>query len=1141
MILGSGKQQFRKFAREMRAFVATAMVAFLVLGCIENSPGSKNAASKSSGGSSSSGSSGTVTTPLETQCSIFKNNTNDYNVCLTCKQSLCPCTEYYPNSSTCKATNINVCSVNDTLLVACVHDNITSTGGACTGLKCGDNQVADFTNCACKDATPPTTIGPAPGHDDQSTPYMEPGFFISNRYCSAADTSTSISYPIAPVKHACLLSNAGTGSPVGFSGQAPIYTNQAPANVFNDVGYVRWDLALDASQYPSFLPLDQRLAYTGTTSTILGSMSMYYQLKPNTVLTENTVKFNDCVEHFSGSNSTAGGTGTNSTNNQCDLRTAIGSTNDAQWTPAAIDIAITTASSYSGTAKLEQVSLNGNSANANITNFAPNGNPGAKYSTVSNVSTKYGMGKLDVGRTFLNDGANFDFTRDETCVVGTGDGCGTGLISNVGYYKYTWGPLTVKRTNVVGDYATGSVTGRIAVNMNLGYTPASLAESSALSPEGILGRVTTRDCSTSAVPNPCVVTGVYRAPGGAVMSQSYSNRFTTSRQASSVASLPTGITAVSTPKIIEDTSQLAVEPVTGATYVPPARLRAFVRAADGNIYMSRFKNGSWNSWLSLGRPWICDPSGGGGSGALCDNATQPAAYRPFNSGAYADMPSVFDAGATIQPNNGLSIAGEPVVASYMDTSLGANNGTKGYIAVFVRVSHLKSTRGTAILPGGNGFTYGPYHNAVFYTVAAVATAAISNSATPYFDNISNWSQWMPVMDDDENIMRIQGNPTAFIVKKGTGAGAANEVRAYVLGTAAPGLHPPIAPSVARNTNGAASIAINAGWYNYGNSIVRSSLLLDSPIDNFENTSGVYASNVGSRTRWGDFQQTHLDGTVSSNNGFDAAIVSDWTWAPVDPTSASGTDLSNFTSIRIFATAYTTARMRSVAGETGVSPFSFTNRNIYYHEFTFANAATSRLTASCDGVYNVATAATAGPLDLVHSDSNAIYNYPGFFGSVFPINLGDHPRAGLSTMASPGAAGVATNAMFLFGRAVCPNKSCDVVNPSVGYMTVRSTSECAGATDDDFKVFLSGLSRTHDVTVPTVTNEASERLIQQAYSSSDVIPIHSKALDVASSDVPVYFIYRSPSGQISNGFWSSRQNATTGSKIFSLGTVGGLTN
>lgn len=1093
-------------------------MAFCVVGCLSNGTNGKSASTTSSGSRSfSSTTVGGTTTSSDSQCTVFSNNANDLATCVSCKQSLCPCTTYFPNSNTCQTTDISACTVSETLLVACVHENVRSAGGSCTGLKCGDNQVADFVNCVCKDATPPSSIGAAPGQGDQSSPYMEPGFFIGNRFCEAASTTPTPTY--TPVAHQCLLDNHGASTDNGVvaggailnKGTPPKHVTQAPVNVFTDVGYLRWDLGLDASQFSPFLPLNEKLAFTASQSTIVGTASMYYQLKPNTTLSSTSLNWADCVEHFSGRSPGGGLTGEVSTDNFCNARSGVGTLH----APEAVSVTVSKNNEYSGTAKLEFMSLNGNSSNANVTAFSQPGNLKLNLtsSSTSAFGTNFGMAKTDGGRTALNAASPFDFSTDTTYDAGT-DGA-TGLFSNIGYYKYTWGPLRVKKITNPSDTASTSVTGSVALNVNLGYSPISVVQSSAMSPEGIVGNVATRDCSSSATPSPCVVTGVYRAPGGGIITQSYSPRFPGSRQASNVDALPAGISMVSTPKIIEDVSQMANEPATTST-VTPARLRVFARGADGNIYMSRFFGGRWADWLSLGRPWACDPNAGSGTGTQCDGANLPAAYRAYNSDNYSALnaPSVWDNTVTTQidKNNGISIASEPVVASYMitDTALvPAGNGVKGYIAVFVRVSQLKSLEGATAFPAGQGKSYGPYHNAVFYTVAAVSSPPITNSTTPYFDSVGNWSQWQPVLDSTGDVMRIQGNPTALITRNA----ANNEVRAYVFGTEAPGLHPPIAPKQATNTSAilGAAVAIQPGWYNYGNMLVFTSLRLDDPASSYENASGNYSTNIG-RASWATFGRYLVDtgaapGVLNSDR---IAITSDWTWAPVDP--GAGAITAN-TSIRLFASAYSNLTMTSgAAGESGVSPYLYTDRRIYYVEFTYT-AVGNRLTASCRGTYNPSSG-----------------NFLGFVGNVNAVNLGDHARAG--TIGSPGQ----NNSMFIFGRAPCPTKACDNVNPSVAYMTVNSQTECPGTIGDSFKMFFSGLSRTGPA-----TDSTSDRTVQQVYTSSDVIPIYSKALDVNNADVPIYFFFRNASGKISNGIWNSKNGAIEGTQQFFVGPSGTLTN
>ena len=99
--------------------------------------------------------------------------------------------------------------------------------------------------------------------------------------------------------------------------------------------------------------------------------------------------------------------------------------------------------------------------------------------------------------------------------------------------------------------------------------------------------------------------------------------------------------------------------------------------------MSRFESGTWNPWLSLGRPWVCDPGI-----AECSNLTDAASgsnlapvYQPIKPIAgsnpaimlgyftqNSNNPNLSNGVDTDSINDGLSIASEPVVASYMDNN-----------------------------------------------------------------------------------------------------------------------------------------------------------------------------------------------------------------------------------------------------------------------------------------------------------------------------------------------------------------------------------------------------------------------------------------------------------------------------------------
>ncbi|MBI3544137.1 MAG: hypothetical protein HY075_12775, partial [Deltaproteobacteria bacterium] len=617
-----------------------------------------SASSAGSGGTSAISTTTKTNTPLGTavsqlpttdpQCTIFANNAHDLAACLGCKQILCPCAQVDPLRPTvCLDTNQIACTADINQLVQCVHDNTNSGGAGGAGqcsVKCGTGQVADFAACVCRDATPSTSVGPAPGFEDTGTPYLEPGFVVGDRFCPPLDVGTAQS--------SCLLEanipgqgGGATPQPLNL-GVPPRYAQQAPANVYPDVGYLRWDLALDASQYGPAYTLAQRKPFLGTWASFPFTPSMYFQLKPDTQLANpnNSVNFRDCVEHFSGFkiDPTAVPPFTVAISSSSECQNDGSSGNFGTHNPTSVFLTTSNGSanvsnSKNGVATVPNISANGAVANPNLITFDDKANP--------KMLTAIGLNKDVTGVGLSDDGP--DVQRS-----------GTGLFSNIGYYKYTWGPILVNRTPAAGSstapvaLASATVSGRVAINMNLGFAPASMIESSAASPLSVTSSVTTRDCTVNSNPFPCVTTIAYRAAGGGVLSQSLSPAFATNHLSSTVMALPTGVTAVSSPKIIEDTSQLDV---TVGHVTMPARLRTFVRGDDGNIYMTRFENGKWFPWLSLGRPWSCSP-GACGSGAV---STLPIVYQPQMD------PSIGYTGAV---NDGLSIVGEPVVVSLMSTN-----------------------------------------------------------------------------------------------------------------------------------------------------------------------------------------------------------------------------------------------------------------------------------------------------------------------------------------------------------------------------------------------------------------------------------------------------------------------------------------
>ncbi|MBI3555093.1 MAG: hypothetical protein HY074_02365 [Deltaproteobacteria bacterium] len=685
--------------------VMFALFGLLAAGCPN---GAGSGAGTTTSGSSNSSTAGKVSPTLGTttttkttstptsdpQCTVFQNTPKDLTACIGCKQTLCPCTVPDPTQKSGCAiggTDISGCTVDLNQLVQCVHNNLAAAGGPCVGLKCGDGQIADFNACLCRDALPSVSIGPAPGQDDTGTPYLEPGFFVSERFCSAntvraSNANLATSVP-TPNLGACLLDLSGgnTGSTPD-PGTPPTYGQQAPANVFADVGYLRWDLGVDASQYSPGFAIRESKSFTGTWATFPVTLSMYYQLKPNTLATSTTVKVTDCAEHFSGFNLPSSTTFTLSSDTDCDIARPD---NFGARAPKSVPLLPNGAT---GTAQVPNISINGTSANKNELAYSATGilpafqvNPaGGEVLNTGPDGTGFGLAKEISNNGGAGGAGGIGISPVLASPAGTDTTAttGTAMLSNIGYYKYTWGPFQVNRPPLTngtngGPAGSGTVSGRIAVNMNLGYNPLSAVESSALSQDSVTGALQTRDCGVASVPFSCIITTAYRSPGGGVLSQSFAPVFTNTHSASTVMALPEGVTAVSTPRIIEDVSQLDV--TTGRIH-SPARLRTFVRANDGNIYMSRFENATWHPWMSLGRPWMADPNTatfltlthglappylpitGYGSGT---NPGVTAAWPLGNATASSLLAGEYNQGGGNQ-NNGLSIAGEPVVASFMD-------------------------------------------------------------------------------------------------------------------------------------------------------------------------------------------------------------------------------------------------------------------------------------------------------------------------------------------------------------------------------------------------------------------------------------------------------------------------------------------
>ncbi len=1017
-----------------------------LVGCFDARPKSLGA-NASTATAAKVGGTSTTSNNYDSQCTVFVNNSRDYSTCISCKNSL---------------------GTSDiTRIAECVHSNNTATGGTCLGLRCSENQTPDFTSCVCKDATPATTIGSPPGFDDQLTPYMEPGFFIGDRFCSPPENATSTSY-----YENCLRASGGSSPNLAL----PKHTTQTPINVHQDVGYIRWDLGMDASQYSPSVPLTVLRSFKGSNSTLSGNVSMFFQLKPNTQLgmsNGTTVSWMDCVEHFSGYLS--GATTYYSTQNRCDPR-SIGAMAAPNPRSVAFTLYSASSSSISGRAVLERISMNGSAANSNLTTLSTSDNPVLNMtSSGSDTSANFGLAKLNNGAVAWPSSAN------------------TGLFSNIGTYKYTWGPLGVRRPSGSSDIASGVVSGRIALNTNLGYTPVSAVDSTAFSPDAINGSLTSRVCYDTGVTSPaspCAVTAVYRSSGGGVLYQTFTPQFQNSNHASPIGTLPSGITAVSTPKVIEDKSQLIPNIQTR-----PARLRTFVRASDGSIYMSRGENNSWSAWVSLGRPFVAANAAVANDGSSGPFSFLNRVYWPYtNIFAQAvdpDLPDPYVGGA----NDGISIAGEPVVVTWLNQADILATGSTPHrqvIAIFVRVSQLNSSTGA----------FGAYHNAVFYTFGVSRSETAATSVTTLdLDNLANWSRWMPVRRDAAPL-RIQGNPLVLISDLIGGASTGAPI-VYLFGTSNTSLHPPIAP----NNSDLTHTAIADNWYNYTRTIRRTSLDFSTYV-----TAGTLLSTITAPLNWRTFDDYTVGDAV-----VEYGINSDLTAAPLVTVAGARSGY-----IRLFAM---TISAHSAPTGSAKSPGTYT-KTIHSFNYQFTAPGTSGLTQTCSRAYTFASSGTQR-----------------FVGTPWPINIGyentarSYATSFLNAYVDPSNGRESTGyPLLLFGRGLCRSaRSCDPVNPSVAYHASRETEDATDAcpTAASTAIYYAG-------DVSAAADISTYPLLPQ-YITSDVIPVYSSALDEASNDVPIYLFTRGQDGRVVHGIWDSRNSGATGSPYFRFFTRGGFTN
>lgn len=1033
----------RKMSRGVRLSVILIAACAALAGC-EDRP--KAISSTSSGSSSSSSAATSTTSAASVSCAIFSTNSRDYQLCLGCVTS--------------------TGSADLTTLAKCVHSNSGSTGGAaCAGLACGSGQTPDFAACKCVDSAPPTTFAGTPGQDDTSTPYLQAGFSIGNRYCTNANNRNPVD---------CFwVVGGGTGN-------QPTDITFPPLNVFTDVGYMRWDLSLDNSQYPAYISEKNgaddlsAIPFVYSSATMPGNFSFSYQLKPNTVLAStnsSTVDWCDCVEHYSGF-------GTSMTTPSSCLTSA----NVCSSTAASLTLA---SSNYSGTAELAKVSMNGAAANLNLTYLSSDKNDSAVRDTVVPASLLVDKGIAK---------------KNSTDAYGR-----TGLFSNIGYYKYTLGPFSVARPgSTTTAIASGSVTGQIAINANLGFNPASTVESTAFAPDAVSSHtVASRACTDST--DPCVVTVLYRTTGGAVNYQSFSPKFTS--HISARGTLPSGVTAVGTPKVIQDTANLT------SSLTTPARLRAFVRAADGNIYMSKGVNGAWSPWMNLGRPWTAP-------NAYPTSSTAPApVYWAFTNNLTlaqgwpdADGDQTPPPGGTMNQNDGISIVGEPTVAYYEE----ASSPGKAMIVIAVRVSQ--------ILYDG---TPGSYHNSVFMTIGR------QTSTSSTFDNANNWTRWIPVQAGG-TLLKIQGNPLLFVNDIDTSSAGP---RAYIFGTklaektmtgVTTNLHPPIAPDNTDKdvyttktcpTFNVGTCAYESGtknWFSYGYELVYGVVNLNGHFSGttFNCTTDATCNNVITWT---------LPPAASSSTG---VFISDWTGVVhstnhirVFANTLAGYN-SDGTNSDCTAAGRTWLRAPITEVYSDVCGYGQDRTYVTWYEYTFSGGGLAATTPASGTYPKTNFVGSVYPVDVA---PNGIYRY------TTPSNI--HVKTYIDPIATSTKARIA-----LFGRYTNSAKT-RTTPPTTEIATVNYPAN--GTDDSIYSVYTADGSVVYNVAA--VVTSGSSRLVPPNYPTSDIVPVYSRSLEKAEIDVPVYIFSRDSSGALVVGIWQSSKQGTTGPRWFNFYNAGGFVN
>lgn len=1103
--------EFKFVRREL--FLLSLFVLVILPGCFDSKP-------KPIGGTSISTSSSESSTSGSTNqyCSLFAGNSRDYQLCLGCLVST-------------NSHDLNT-------LAQCVHANAGTTGGAsCTGLSCGAGQVPNFGTCSCDNTNTGTSSGGGTVGSDPTdiTPYMFTGFSVTNRYCpNTVSTANQIG---------CFW--GWTGRP---GDNNPTTFNEQPINVFTDAGYLRWDLGMDNSQIPAFYSnnnddYNSNLSFKGTWSTIPGNFTLSYLLKPNTAIytppppnNNQEIQWCDCIDQFSAQTIGAGSSQKTVTtnNNSC-----LNSSNACRYASTLTngiggEVKLPLTGTSSGTANLLNVSLNGPASNLNVTTISND----APLTMGSNLKVNVGIGKEDNNTTY--------------------DNTKTGLLSNIAKYNFSFGPLKITRPNSNTIITSNTVTNSISINTNLGFTPVSAVESSAFGIDAVTTQnVTTRACNDDT--DPCVVSAFYRSTGGTINYRSFSPRFPS--QASTIGSLPSGIFSVSTPKVIEDVSQLSAFPT------KPARLRVFTRASDGNIYMSKGETGNWSNWVSLGRPWLSNV-------AASSNSVAPI-YWAFTTnfkknGVNAfpnplDIANIYD----INAGHGISLVGEPSVA-YYDHNTAIN--LPSIILIASRVSHIKEDG-----------SLGKYHNSIFYTVGRATGSTLTTANS--FDNAFNWSRWQPIIYSGTNIQYIQGNPTITLEKNSSG-----NLYAYVYATDLQGIkaHPPVAPR--NNPSGYPayetpySVAklgdcTNLGndtckWFNYGKSLVQ--LKLDvTPYETI--TPG---SNTCTITNWidGGGTTTTASNALYTNESCNYVASASWTRS-IYNLSENGRIMSDWSLVK-FPNQTTGFSIRVYANAN----YSFKNND---PNCRFANGpivapiAEVRSNSSCGQhgqrsflatfEFNLESTGT-----LIANDSNFQYKQINFIGTPYPIALPSEnrytaptpdsytanyrtfidPEAGLLSGSAPhthaALGGTQTffnttndlnsKRMLIFGRHI-DNKAINNLSVPQYVSTIyplagNSTSNNSYSVYRPSKSILwNGWTYIHHITPEPLDGFIR---VQSFNPTSDIIPIFSNSLKKAKVDVPVYLFSRDQSGNLTMGYWASSNNGQ-GLKTFMFSPIGGYLN